>query len=47
MKDKTPEPVLDKAGHGVHVAPENRIALLAAAATLVIFLFVRGCRKRR
>ncbi|WP_369776692.1 DUF3618 domain-containing protein [Streptomyces sp. R33] len=48
VKDTTPEPLLDKAGHVARTARANRTPLLVAGAALVVvFLMVRRSRGRR
>ncbi|KOU95654.1 MULTISPECIES: DUF3618 domain-containing protein [unclassified Streptomyces] len=47
VKNKTPDPLRERAGHAATVARANRIPLLAVGATVVALLLVRRSRGSR
>ncbi|MFJ6501437.1 DUF3618 domain-containing protein [Streptomyces virginiae] len=47
VKDKTPDPLLEKAGQAAAAARANRTPLLVVGAAVVVFLLVRRGRGHR
>lgn len=46
VREKAPDPLVEKAGQGAEAARANRVPLLAGGALLIAFLLVRRSRGR-